>query len=676
MTRRFHVLIFCLMALLISAVPAAFAQTNNGVGVEVFEINDEHYPQVEAYFSAVDLQRGRVLDLNAETVQVQVGGQVAEVTDFEVMPGTNRPVHLVVVIDLTSSQNFTNFLDEQKRTAQSLIDELTPSDYVGIVTFDTNVANVAYPISYDHNGALNTLDDLAIVQGPSNQFRDGVHTALQQLQAVSDPDARKVTVVLTDVTNPQGTATLNDSLTLATQVNAPIYMIGFNDAEESFLVEYTSATGGFTYMQRELEEELGGLARLAQNVGQVITQEYMVRFNAPLDATNSQQPMELAVNLGGASGSTTHQVVTRTRAINIAFPNIDPNEPVSDAVTFEPVITYADTGDPVPVTSAAYYILDSTLNDTVLNPPDTANPTYTWDIADIAGGSYRLRLDITDNVGNQADQIVTVNVASPITVAFVNPPPNANGAVDLPPGVQTVEVAVDGSYTVNDIAFFLDGEQVEARQQPQPPYIFEWDASRSAGAYQLRVEASDVRGNRAQAGQAVNVLIGTGTDVPLTLLLLIVLAVLIVLAGAAITISRRRKAAMQSPAPVGAPSPANFDDPTMLPTESVAPPPPQAGNCGQLVVMRGGVGVPAYPLQQGRYLVGRGRGANIRVSGLTASREHAEVTVMNGQITYQDLQPGKGNVSIINGVPLTGQRSLQEGDHIIVGDTELMYRRS
>lgn len=680
MTDKPHALrltLLALLAALLTLAPVALAQQDNGVRVEIFEMDDSFYPEVQVFFSAYNQGRGRALQVNQEMLSITVTGQPAEIINFEQMPTTNRPTHLAIVVDLTSSQNFTDFLDEQRRTAQSLIDALNPSDYVSLVTFDTNGTNVAYSMSLDHNGALNTLDGLEIVQGPSNKFRDGVYTAVQQLETIPDPTARKVTVVLTDVQEPEGAASVAETVSLANQLDSSIHIIGFNDADATTLDEYTSPTGGFTYLQRELEEELGGLARLAENVVSIITNEYVVRFKSPLDATDSPATMQLSVNTGGASGTTSLDITTRGRAINIAFPNIDPNAPVSDDVTFEPTITYADTGNPVTVTRAAYL-----LNGSNLNPADSSEISYTWDIADIAGGLYDITLEITDEVGNTAEGTTQVRVASPLTVSFSQPAASAD-PVDLEPGVQTIELAIDSDFPINEITLFVDNEPLETLQQPEEPYTFTWDTgNNAAGIFRLRVEASDVRGNNAQASQRVNLLIGTNTNNLLILLMLLVVSLLIVLAGAAFTISRRRAAAAAAAAPIADPVPVVVPD---VGSGAAAPAVggmpatvgPTLGTGGQLVVVRGGIGVPSYPLNDGRYLVGRGRGANIQVIGLNASREHAEVTVMNGQVTIRDLHPEKGNASRINGQTFNGRPyNLHEGDRIIIGDTELLYRRS
>ena len=77
--------------------------------------------------------------------------------------------------------------------------------------------------------------------------------------------------------------------------------------------------------------------------------------------------------------------------------------------------------------------------------------------------------------------------------------------------------------------------------------------------------------------------------------------------------------------------------------------------------------VPAPPC---RMIVGRSEHCDLPLSDTDASREHIEVSSTLEGCYVKDL--GSKNGIIVNGKPAT-QRMLSDGDHLVVGNTELVY---
>jgi hypothetical protein len=71
-------------------------------------------------------------------------------------------------------------------------------------------------------------------------------------------------------------------------------------------------------------------------------------------------------------------------------------------------------------------------------------------------------------------------------------------------------------------------------------------------------------------------------------------------------------------------------------------------------------------------LIGRKQETNdIPAAGRSASRQHAVIRVVGGQFTIINLNPD--NITIVNGDPINGERSLSPGDEIRIGDSRFRF---
>ena len=74
--------------------------------------------------------------------------------------------------------------------------------------------------------------------------------------------------------------------------------------------------------------------------------------------------------------------------------------------------------------------------------------------------------------------------------------------------------------------------------------------------------------------------------------------------------------------------------------------------------------------RNGALLIGRGAEADVRVGSESASRRHARVSVVEGEIEVTDLDSHNG--TRLNGEAISGARPLRSGDVVTVGDTTLV----
>jgi pSer/pThr/pTyr-binding forkhead associated (FHA) protein len=82
-----------------------------------------------------------------------------------------------------------------------------------------------------------------------------------------------------------------------------------------------------------------------------------------------------------------------------------------------------------------------------------------------------------------------------------------------------------------------------------------------------------------------------------------------------------------------------------------------------------------YPLGRNQKLtVGRGVENAICLNDAQVSRSHCEIAYSGNRVVVSDV--GSGSVTFVNGAQLQGEHSLEPGDIIAVGQTQLTFQWS
>ncbi len=660
------------------------APPQNPVHVRIYNADSSAYPEIKVYFSVLNRLNGRMLPIMPDNLQATLGDgsttpTFISIERLENQANTNRRLNLVLCFDLTAS-NTNDFLDKQKKTALDLIGNLDPNDAVAIVTQSDQGANVVFPLKADHDGALSAIDLLEIVRGRSNHFYDGVSVAVNVLSSVTDTTSRSAVIVMTDVQDPQGGALPTQTIQLANTLNTPLYMIGYNDARREVLDQFANTTNGFTYLQREMDDNFD---RLTQDMTEFLKHEYVLTLHSALPALDTAYHLTLTVDMNGSQFRVDGPEVKGTaRPLIVKFPRISEGEIFTGEIRFEPQITYAD-GRPARDVQATYTLERGPLirSTTALGTGSGQDdPTFIWALADKVGGDYDVKISVVDAYGNRGEQQVHFVVHSPLMLQFVNPSVPDMGlttATYVAASDTRLLIRVDSSYGVSHILLHLNGQDlgnpvpvqsaaatidatVEATAQVAPDqagtaqlYEYVWDTSGLApGAYIIDVEAKDMRGNTNVKELPIEILLGNQD--PFNILIFAALILVFILMLSALTLVRR---ATQKNVP--------------LPVIPPAPPRPRA----TLSVIANGVpGRKEYVLWEKNYIVGRGDAVDIQVLGLTASRTHAELRWDGTDFTWMELTPEKKNSAIINTYPVNRQQILQHMDQIQLGDTVFQFR--
>lgn len=84
------------------------------------------------------------------------------------------------------------------------------------------------------------------------------------------------------------------------------------------------------------------------------------------------------------------------------------------------------------------------------------------------------------------------------------------------------------------------------------------------------------------------------------------------------------------------------------------------------------IGARAIALSDGEALIGRDPAVAIPVESLQSSWHHARLLVTEAHITIADL--GSKNGTAVRGEQLTAEQVLQDGDEILIGGTQIVFR--
>lgn len=186
---------------------------------------------------------------------------------FGIMPAisaaensTSEEIAVSLVIDVSGSMAETDPGNLRKTAAEIFVDMLSPEDYVGIVSFSTDVTELArmQPVG-DASSKQAIKDTLAPIVGAdgNTNYQLALQKAEQQLDSYTDQDIRKVIIFLTDGVPEPDYALREDAVFMAAYMdtlwqttgqlglkNYAVYALGFGTSDPSILQRIATDTRG------------------------------------------------------------------------------------------------------------------------------------------------------------------------------------------------------------------------------------------------------------------------------------------------------------------------------------------------------------------------------------------------------------------------------------------------
>jgi Ca-activated chloride channel homolog len=200
---------------------------------------------------------------------------------------TAKPPTVVLVLDVSLSMNATDVqpsrLAAAEQAADTLVAQLPPSFYVGLVTFADKATVLVQP-TVDHSKVGAALNHPQ--QGHGTVIGDGLSTTLDTIQQgwTARGTSAAVAVLLSDGRDTGSQVAPLDAAGRAASLGVPVYTVvlgkttGRGAADAGLLSQIASATGA----QTSTAESAGALTTIYQDLGAQLSTQLQISSSAQL----------------------------------------------------------------------------------------------------------------------------------------------------------------------------------------------------------------------------------------------------------------------------------------------------------------------------------------------------------------------------------------------------------
>lgn len=400
--------------------------------IDILAVDDRGYPNVDLYLTVTDHETGLPFSALSESnffITTIDDGRL-EPQNVSIGADINRPVHLMVVLDLTSSVSPIEFT-HMRDAAALLIASLDVQDHVGVITMDHEQTELLQPLSPDHNAALNMMsaDELSPVENRSgNVVADGIYQAVEALVTPS-PNARPTVVVFTDApaNNIGGQYSFDEIRDLSQERGTTIHVVYFETetnigepSEEGFPTELevlANDTGGIA-LQHEGEaididsiieyDDDAYLVEMAQQIADIVEQEYRIQITPTFAADDQRYPLSIAATVQGViSPAAAASFLSRSGFVDLSFLNLENGQRVQLPLNAQIEISEANND----LQSLTLYRIDETSGSEILiSDLSVDEPFYTITSDVVSSSLLTLKISGTDSIGNSGERFITLVV--------------------------------------------------------------------------------------------------------------------------------------------------------------------------------------------------------------------------------------------------------------------------
>jgi VWFA-related protein len=348
--------------------------TGAGAQVQLNQVDTSEFPKV-AIFATVLKDGVPVPGLGAGDFRVR-----EDEVDQEPITVVPKLTALSVVLTLDTSGSMKKRLADAQAAAASFLDTLQSQDKAQVIRFSRDVKTI-YPMGSDYAAARAAIGATA-ARGDTALW-DALYASVESLRDVS---GRKAIVLLSDGVDDDGSSkplskhTVTDVLSLARQVNTPIFAIGLGTELDEVNLKKIATDSGALYLSASEPSEL---KRLYDNIGKQLAGQYAIYYTSNLPADGSEHRVQL--KFGAITGTKSYVVLGAAKA---------PTTPAASTVKAE---TAADTpiSDKTPSTDLNAP-LALKLGEVVkgrLGDSDKTGKYHYW-LVDLPAGKYKFVLDV------------------------------------------------------------------------------------------------------------------------------------------------------------------------------------------------------------------------------------------------------------------------------------------
>ena len=269
--------------------------------IRITQVDTSNFPQVTVYVAVTD-QDGDPVGVDPLRIRLMEDEGLIPVDQIE-GAGDVDPLTVLLAMDISGSMLYVGKLEAAKAAAKVFVDQLRPSDKVGLLTFHTEI-DYPQPITTDRGLILSAIDSLEAEQDTA--MYDALLEATGILEEVK---GRKAIVVLTDGLDTVSTSNADTVLGGIGPAGLSISTIGLGDpdqdlAEKTALdvegLEYLAENAGGVYGYANDQESL---TELYESYAVAFKSEYQLVYTSP-SALRDGVNRALSVSLADAPHST------------------------------------------------------------------------------------------------------------------------------------------------------------------------------------------------------------------------------------------------------------------------------------------------------------------------------------------------------------------------------------
>jgi VWFA-related protein len=298
MRARWTIAVSILVLFFGSVLPVSAQGT---VNLSIDDLQFGGFPQAQVMVTVRDVNGVPIVGLGANDFEIVEDGREAfPPSEASMHVNPDAAISLMMVIDVSGSMEGKP-IEEAKRAANALLDQLSPQDRAGIVAFADEVKSLDPAVleegkelafTADKNAVRNVVNFLDTKIGWDTPLYDAIYKGVKM--TIAEPAGKRAVVVMTDGRderdNAQGVpvkdagsvSTPDDPINEANRYNLPIFSIGLiglgGKIDTKYLTRLAERTGG-VYQQAPQPEEL---TSLFQNVVNQLKTQYVLSYDTRL----------------------------------------------------------------------------------------------------------------------------------------------------------------------------------------------------------------------------------------------------------------------------------------------------------------------------------------------------------------------------------------------------------
>ena len=294
--------------------------------IRITQIDTSDFPKVTVYVTVTDSD-GDPVGLDPARIRLMENGEIIPLDQSE-GAGEIDPLTVLLAMDISGSMLYAKKLESAKAAARVFVDQLRPTDRIGLLAFHTEIFYVQ-PITEDRELILNAIDNLKAEE--DTVMYDAL---IEGINILSEIKGRKGVVAITDGLDTLSQATPVSVLEQIGPTGLSISTIGLGDPDQD-LGEFSAIDEDIL---KYLAENAGGVYAYANDQESLseIYQSYAVAFKSEYQLTYT-------------SPSTLRDGVNRALSVSLADAPPTITEIDEEPITYNPGGLVPEVSEPVPL---------------------------------------------------------------------------------------------------------------------------------------------------------------------------------------------------------------------------------------------------------------------------------------------------------------------------------------